>query len=1018
MTDISFDKYILAAKSANKHPAKATVLNTLLKEVFDVELIDLLPGVEKNVKVKALDLSGSIDLLFKNVVFEIKTDLQRELGDAEYQLENKYFAALFEEDNDPNLIGIATDVIDFIAYKPIIENDQIVGIKEISSLKMEESSNKQIFLWLDSFIFSKTAIKPEAEDLQIRFGLGSPTYALIKENFNRLYGSIEDLKQSKLKFELWEKSMELVYGNKPTKSDFIDHTYLVVLVKLITSLKLSGKDYFLPEDIKHILDGIYFRNYGIINFIEEDFFSWLLNPKILEFSSELIAKMGNELKYDFSQMDEDFFKEIYQEIVSRAQRHSLGEYYTPEWLTELLINNLFMYNHVEKPRILDPACGSGTFLSNLIRSYRSNSENIEKEEIRKYILNNIIGVDINPLAIIISRANYILALDDLMLLGEKTFLPVYFADSIKLPKTRRTILGNMRTIEYEFQENTFIMPFSVVQDRIKLINVIETLKEAINIYKNENIKSKSRDYFKNSMSLLSPDEMKVLLELLETILILIDANRDSIWAFMLNNIYITTALAESKFDIILGNPPWIALRFIENSDYQNFIKKQVLNYKLIEKKRIYLYPHMEMATLFFCRTADLYLKNNGLIGFVMPRSILTGAFHHINFKKFEIPKIKLLEIIDQKGINPLFKTPSCSIIGIKGQKNEYPVKSIVLSGKLPNKNMKLNEVNGIIKLENSKFETYKHDLDFSFYHNKFKEGATLVPRIFWFIEFQPHPTFGLEKREPLVRSKKLSDAKAPWKDYVIEGKIDSKFIYSTILGAGLWPFRADFSPVVLPIIPKRVGYKLIDVLTVGKVNTENWLKKAQEIYEKEATSNAKKDYPRLVHYADIWSKMTTQDHSKKFTIIFNRSGTNLTACVVDMENIPPFEVEGVNISSNGFIVDSVTYYFKTDDIFEAHYLCSILNSNVINEAKMDLQTEGEFGKRDIYSRGLMFPIPEFDKNNELHVELTNLSLICHKKSENIQMNYKKIGLQRLEIKNGLKEEIKKIDQITATILDL
>jgi len=82
---------------------------------------------------------------------------------------------------------------------------------------------------------------------------------------------------------------------------------------------------------------------------------------------------------------------------------------------------------------------------------------------------------------------------------------------------------------------------------------------------------------------------------------------------------------------------------------------------------------MEAATLFFCRSSDLYLKNEGLIAFVMPRSVLTGAFHHVNFKKFEKPKMKLLKIFDLEEVSPLFKVPSCVLIAVKGGETKYPI---------------------------------------------------------------------------------------------------------------------------------------------------------------------------------------------------------------------------------------------------------------------------------------------------------------------------------------------------------
>ena len=56
---------------------------------------------------------------------------------------------------------------------------------------------------------------------------------------------------------------------------------------------------------------------------------------------------------------------------------------------------------------------------------------------------------------------------------------------------------------------------------------------------------------------------------------------------------------------------------------------------------------MELATLFFSKYADLYLKREEIIAFVMPRSVLAGTIHHMNFRKFRKPTIWLIKIISR-----------------------------------------------------------------------------------------------------------------------------------------------------------------------------------------------------------------------------------------------------------------------------------------------------------------------------------------------------------------------------------
>jgi len=337
---VSLNEYLSRARHANTHTAKQVILANLLKEVFGVQLEDLIPGIEKKVGSRILGVRGRIDLLYSNVVFEVKVDLERELEDAKAGLK-KYFQALLEINPNAKLVGIATDLINFKAFIPVVENGIVKDVKEISSIDIEKASPTEAILWLDSYIFSKPRIRPAATDLRFRFGPGSPTYAIAVETLKTLWSSVKDEEDVKLKFDLWQKNMEIVYGSAPSEDAFIEQTYLVTLVKLVTYYWLSGDDKVSRDRLLSVLRGEYFVKYGINNLIEEDFFSWILHRKVVDEALELFAGVAKELlKYDLTQIDEDFFKEIYENIVERGQRHRIGEYYTPEWLAELTLREV------------------------------------------------------------------------------------------------------------------------------------------------------------------------------------------------------------------------------------------------------------------------------------------------------------------------------------------------------------------------------------------------------------------------------------------------------------------------------------------------------------------------------------------------------------------------------------------------------------------------------------------------------------------------------------------------------
>ena len=65
----------------------------------------------------------------------------------------------------------------------------------------------------------------------------------------------------------------------------------------------------------------------------------------------------------------DLFKPLYQDLFPRPLRRQLGEYYTPDWLAEHVLDQVG-YTGQPGQRLLDPACGSGTFLMLALRRLR------------------------------------------------------------------------------------------------------------------------------------------------------------------------------------------------------------------------------------------------------------------------------------------------------------------------------------------------------------------------------------------------------------------------------------------------------------------------------------------------------------------------------------------------------------------------------------------------------------------------------------------------------------------------
>jgi len=113
----------------------------------------------------------------------------------------------------------------------------------------------------------------------------------------------------------------------------------------------------------------------------------------------------------------DALKGLYLDLIPREVRHTTGEYYTPDWLAEHTLDRL---GYTGKTTLLDPACGSGTFLALAMRR-------IQKHGNGTTAIRRLAGIDINPYATLAARVTLLLALDSW---HHGLELPVYTADTL------------------------------------------------------------------------------------------------------------------------------------------------------------------------------------------------------------------------------------------------------------------------------------------------------------------------------------------------------------------------------------------------------------------------------------------------------------------------------------------------------------------------------------------------------------------------------------------------------------
>lgn len=86
--------------------------------------------------------------------------------------------------------------------------------------------------------------------------------------------------------------------------------------------------------------------------------------------------------------------------------------------------------------------------------------------------------------------------------------------------------------------------------------------------------------FEKFTSQLGLKEASILIDNLGTILDFIDKDFDSIWTYILRNMFKPFVISNNKVDVVIGKPPWSTLQFMKDKACQKYLKTRSLNYLL------------------------------------------------------------------------------------------------------------------------------------------------------------------------------------------------------------------------------------------------------------------------------------------------------------------------------------------------------------------------------------------------------------------------------------------------------
>jgi adenine-specific DNA-methyltransferase len=496
-------------------------------------------------------------------------------------------------------ISILTDFQEFVVYdcriKPDPKDNAVVG--RLIYINFEQYLERFDEIWN---IFSKEAVLKGSFDRYIETNKGKKGTSEVDNEFLKEIETWRDNLAKNIALRNLNLSIsELNYAVQKT----IDRILFLRIcedrsIETYEKLKSIAEK---PDIYKALL--VYFKyadekyDSGIFDFKSDKVtVSLEIDDKILK---EIIINFYYPYSpYDFSVLNIEILGSVYERFLGKTirltgshqakveekpeVRKAGGVYYTPEFIVDYIVKNTVEKliegkspKDIEKIRILDPACGSGTFLVRAysclldyhLAYYLKNPVKYKKEiyqikenqyflttEIRKKILlNNIFGVDIDPQAVELAKLSLLL-----------------------------------KVLENETKES--------VNQQLKLFQERALPNLDNNIHCGNSVVDSS--YFKQTTIVHDQEELSKI--------------NPFDWEDKQNGF--GNILAEGGFDIVIGNPPYI--KEYTNKEIFELVKRTNLNK--------YYQGKMDFWYIFMCHAIDL-LKENGLHSFIAQNNWITSA---------------------------------------------------------------------------------------------------------------------------------------------------------------------------------------------------------------------------------------------------------------------------------------------------------------------------------------------------------------------------------------------------------
>ena len=978
----------------------------------DVRSLLLLPQLDlddDDIRVVSLEAQigdgRRIDVEIGSAAIEIKKDLSRGRTKSEAIEQLQGYVEQRTRTTGTRYVGIITDGAEWSCYDH--DGDTLCEVAHFDS-NTSDATVDRLLVWLEGVLATAQQIPATSNEIVLRLGSGSSSHSLDHATIASLYARNRDLPTVRMKRALWSKLLTSTLGNQFEDTDdlFVEHTLLVNSAEIIAhSLLGLDANAIQPADL---LSGAIFNRSSIFGVVEQDFFDW---PLEVDGGSEFIRSLSRRLsRFAWANVDQDVLKTLYESVITPETRKRLGEYYTPDWLAQMVVEEV-----VSTPletKVLDPACGSGTFIFHAVRRYidAARGQGLAVPDILSGVSRFVVGMDLHPVAVTLARVPYLLAIGPELLRHPQRgpiYIPIYLGDSIQW-EGQGTNLWDAGDLVVPVEDSAELFrtelrfPERLLDDAGVFDRLVEELAQlASRRNPGDRIPPLNAVFQRHGISDESRDKISATFE---TMCQLHDQGRNHIWSYYVRNLARPMWLSRrtNRMDALVGNPPWLAFRHMPEEMQAGF--------RAMEQERglwegAENATHQDLSALFVVRVVELFLRDAGRFGLVMPNAVVDRD-HYEGFRTgfYQAGSSRTLIQFDQswdlRRIRPHFFPRGSSVVFGSRDPNSHaamPQRITEYRGTIPRLNTSLSQV--VPHLSHSDVEITVRSGAGSPYGSRFRQGAIFSPRFLFFVDREEVGPLGVAfGQEPVSSSRSVQENK-PWKELPsLEGMVESQFLYPLYTGDSLLPFRLQ--PPLTVIVPHD-GQRLFTELQQMSLypGLHEWWSQASGLWEENRT----KDTLSLSEQLDYMSKLSNQFPIPPQRVIYNTAGMHLAAARLN-------DAQG--------IVTSNLYWCTVNSDAEAQYLCCVLNSPVTTEFVRPLMSYGK-DERHIHKHVWKLPIPEYDASQSALSRLAELGAQSEAIAATLPIREEvHFSAQRRDIRNQLSSShiSEEIDQLVYEIL--